>query len=172
MADNVPSESEATRVSYPSSARIPAISSRMSISSSTTRISGATSDPFLFMPQPLLGLALLAHRKLHPDDGATGIARSFIEDVVEHELPTVVLKNLAHDGKAEARALGARRDIGFGQAVAMLCRQADAVVANAKHEAAALDHHVDNDAPRSRIASRDAGRDRFDGVLQHIGQRL
>src|SRR6266850_7505443 len=169
MADNVPSESEATRVSYPSSARIPAISSRMSISSSTTRISGATSDPFFCMHQSLLGLALLAQRKLHPDDGAAGIARSFIEDVVEHELPTVVLEDLAHDGKAEARALGARRDIGFGQAVTMLRRQADAVVANGKHEAAALDHHVDDDASRSRIAGHDAGRDRFDGVLQHIG---
>src|SRR5262245_26138554 len=104
------------------------MSSRISISSSTTRISGATCDPFLFMCRLLLLFYRLTQRKLHADNGAGDLARRFVKRIVEEKFATMVFKNLTNDREAESGALGPRRHIWLGQAVTMLGRQTDAVV--------------------------------------------
>src|SRR6185312_4481038 len=171
-AAKAPSLSPAMRVSYPSSRRMPEIKSRISSSSSTTRISDAISDPFLLIFNTFLTHSLLYHRECERDDGTRRSGR-----VVEQDFSAMVFHDLADDGEAEARALGAGRDIGFGEVVAMLGRQADAVVGDAEsqHRAAAgivgmFQRHFD--PPRRAVALGLARRDALARVFQHIGQGL
>src|SRR3954466_4810754 len=105
---------------------MPAISSRMSISSSTTRISDETSDPFCFMTYPLLCFGWPPQRKHHAHGRTARSIRRILGGVFQQQLPSMVLQNLAHEGEAEPRALGARRDIGLGEPVAVLRRQPNA----------------------------------------------
>src|SRR5688572_22442307 len=128
------------------------MSSRISISSSTTRISGATSDPFLFMCQLLLVLDGLTQRKLHADNGAGDLAGGFVERILERQLSSMVFENLADDREAKTRTLGARSHIGLGEAVPLLGRQADAVVSDRNRDATVLDLHFDGDAARRHLA--------------------
>src|SRR5262249_8845715 len=114
MADKADSESPATRVVYPSSVNIPEIRSRISSSSSTMRISDAISDPFLLIFRSfftLLGYQiLLGKRKSQSDLGA-----AFPFHIGQGDVAAMVLHDLAHDGEAQTRALGARGDIGLGE---------------------------------------------------------
>src|ERR1043166_4329723 len=99
---------------------MPEIRSRISSSSSTTRISDAISDPFLLIFDTFLTQILLYKREGQRDFRplpALGVAQG--------DFSTMVFHDLAHDGEAQTRALGAGGDIRLGQAMAMLRRQAD-----------------------------------------------
>src|SRR5437763_6783859 len=133
---------------------MPAMSSRMSISSSTTRISDETCDPFCFMHHPLFWFGWPPQRKHHTHGRAARFARLILGGVFQQQFPPVVFENLAHDGKTEPRAFGARRDIGLGEAVAVLRRQADAMVVNRSDEPRAFDAQIDRAAAGRRIAAR------------------
>src|ERR1700688_409351 len=113
---------------------MPAISSRMSCSSSTTRSSGAISDPFFVIPSLRLACRLLFQR----EDQAHFRARFVILPVAKRDFAPMLLDDLAHDGETEARAFRARRHIGLGQAVALAVRQADAVVHDGENYPRAL----------------------------------
>src|SRR5690606_5014118 len=94
IAASAESLSPAVRVSWPSSDRIPATSSRISVSSSTTRISDAILD--LFRPFFFLSLACYVHRKNHADHGSATpmeVSRS----IVQFQPSTMVLDYLLHD---------------------------------------------------------------------------
>src|SRR5437763_12891482 len=115
-AASAASASAAVRAVYPSSRRIPAISSRMSSSSSTMSSSGAISDPFFI---PLIQLQVVAYGFLiQRKHQAHFRARLVVLAVGERNFSAVLLDDLAHDGEAEARAFRARGHIGFGQRVA------------------------------------------------------
>src|SRR4051812_36715841 len=119
---------------------MPEIKSRISSSSSTTRISDAISDPFLLIFSAFLTQTLLYQRECESDfgpDPAWGI--------VQRDFAAMVLHDLADDGQAQPRALGAGGHIGFGEAVAMLGRQADAVVRDdeSQHRPAQFHCHLD-----------------------------
>src|SRR5437588_4290113 len=131
---NAASESDATRVSNPSSARIPAISSRISASSSTTRISGETGDPFCFIHNPLCycGSSLWEYQ-CHDRAGAVLCAVVLI--VIEQKFAAMIFKNFADDGEPDPRALLACGDIWFGQPVTIFFRQADSIIANGDTDA-------------------------------------
>src|SRR5205085_3889981 len=127
IAFSAPSESDATRVSNPSSVRMPAISSRISASSSTTRISGDTGDPFCFMHYPFC-LCRFPLREKQCHTGARAGLSAVAFAVAQDELAAVVFENLAYDREPESGTLGARRDIGFREAMPIFLRQTDTVV--------------------------------------------
>src|SRR5215469_10225114 len=106
------------------------MSSRISISSSTTRISGETSDPFCFMDKPLFDFYRPAQRKHHAHGCTPCLFRQIFGRIVQVQLAAMVFENLAHDGEPKTCALRARGDIRLGEAVAVLRRQTDAVVPN------------------------------------------
>src|ERR1043166_670365 len=170
-AAQAPSPSAATRVSKPSSRRMPAIRSRMSSSSSTIRISGAASNPFLLIPYTILvdfTHALLTRGKHEAHFRATLVPGN----VGQRNLAAVILDNLAHDGEAEAGALGPRRHIGLGEPMTLIVRQADSVIADAEYDLLAdgFDFYVDSSRPV--VAFRLARTDCLGRVLEHICQRL
>src|ERR1700689_3483816 len=114
---------------------MPAIRSRISSSSSTTRISGAINNPFLLIPKSFFFLARVTHRFLpEREDQRHDGAVLPVATVGERDFAAMVFGNLADDGEAQPRALRPRRHIRFGQPVAMLVRQADAVVGDAEGE--------------------------------------
>src|SRR5262245_33372043 len=110
---------------------MPATSSRISASSSTMRISSADSAPFLLMPVTW-GWAHAGHAREGQTDERTAFSRRtrFIlrRGVLKRDAATVVFHDLLDDGEAEAGAFGALRHIGLGQTIAILDRQANAVV--------------------------------------------
>src|SRR5258706_4205085 len=106
---------------------MPAINSRMSISSSTTRISDETSDPFGFMHHPLFCFGWPPQRKHHAHGCAARFARLILGGVLQQQFPPMVFENLAHDGKTKPRTFDARRDIGLGEPVAGFRPHTDAI---------------------------------------------
>src|ERR1700742_3453230 len=113
---------------------MPATRSRISSSSSTMRISDAISDPFLliFTSFYVGGLfwpfyGLLTEGEGERNDRASPIFRPIL-NIGKDDVPAMVFHDLAHDGEPQARALGAGGHIGLGEAMAMLRRQADAIV--------------------------------------------
>src|SRR6516225_11362189 len=102
---------------------MPEIRSRISSSSSTTRISDAISDPFLFIFNTFLTQILLYKREGQRDFGPLPAA-----GITQRDFPAMVFHDLSHDRQAKAGALGAGRDIRLGQPVAMFRRQPDAIV--------------------------------------------
>src|SRR5690606_4447055 len=120
IAASAESLSPAVRVSWPSSDRIPATSSRISVSSSTTRISDAILD--LFRPFFFLTLACYVHTKNHADHrSATPMEVS--RSVVQLQPSTMVLDYLLHDRKTKAGALLARGHIRLQKPLTVLLRQ-------------------------------------------------
>src|SRR5580658_7505536 len=105
---------------------MPAIRSRMSSSSSTTRTSGAINDPFLLIPGFLLQVAsaLLPQRKAQCYFGTLFV----IVAIAQHDLAAMVLKYFPHNRQSETGALCASCHIRLRQAMAMLMRQSDPVV--------------------------------------------
>src|ERR1700761_265623 len=102
------------RVSYPSSRRMPEIRSRISSSSSTTRISDAISDPFL-----LIFSTFLTQTLLYQGEGQTYFGALPVAGIRQHDFAAMVFHDLAHDRQTQPRALSAGGDIGFGESVAM-----------------------------------------------------
>src|SRR5688500_9040039 len=80
-------------------------------------------------------------------------------------------ENAADDGEAKAGAFLARRHIRLEQPVAVLLRQAGAVVDDVDHDipALALDRNIDAAAPQFLRRYRS---DRLRGVLHDVGQSL
>src|SRR5579883_1976542 len=116
---------------------MPAIRSQISSSSSTMRISDAISDPFLliFISLHVGGLVAPFAGLLAEGEGERHLGPLAVLGIGKDDVPAMVFHDLAHDGEPKPRALGAGGDIGLGQAMAMLGRQAYAVVADANAEA-------------------------------------
>src|SRR6185437_644930 len=124
---SAPSASAATRVSKPSSPRMPATSSRISCSSSTIRMSGAIGSPVLFIPYPVpLGFTrfLLLERQSQPNLGAAFL----FAEIREADLTAMILEDFSHDREPEAGAFGTRGDVRLRQSVPMLWRQSYPVI--------------------------------------------
>src|SRR5579872_956384 len=102
---------------------MPQISARMSVSSSTTRMSCAMGAlPFDAFGFSGVGDACIA---AHEQQRHTRPAAAAI---LEMQFAAMVFHDLLDDRQAETGATGARRDVWLGQAIALLVRQADAVV--------------------------------------------
>src|SRR5258708_38652492 len=111
----------ASRVEYPSSFKTPAISIRMSASSSTIRMSCA------------MGSGTQLGRR---NDGCGSLYNTGIADehqryprpirlpIGERQLTAVIFHDLSNDSETQAGALGSGRHVGFGQALTSLLRQA------------------------------------------------
>src|SRR6202789_2961569 len=170
------SPSAATRVSKPSSRMIPETRSRMSSSSSTTRISGAASNPFLLIPNTFFVRTyftrFLPEGEEQRHDRAVLLPIAIRATVGQRDFAAMVFGNLAHDGEPEAGALRAGGHIGLGQPVALLMRQADAVVGGAKCDAVADQFQRRHDMTGLLAAGGFARRDRLAGILEHVGERL
>ena len=82
----------------------------------------------------------------------------------------VILEDLDDDRQAEAGALGAGRDVGFDQLVAILVREALAVVADGDADDAVVDREGDRDP--ALLFARSERVDALPRVLEHVGQRL
>src|SRR5262245_4712916 len=129
---------------------MPAISSLMSVSSSTTRMSDAMGHSLFLVGLGLgLGRVLvctrrrgrarlghdflrarpfpLAHRKIDPHRGPFDLAVAF-RRIGERQRPAMLLDNSLHDREPQPRALVARGHIGLDQALAVLLRQTTAIV--------------------------------------------
>src|SRR5262249_18708334 len=132
IAASAVSLSRAVRVSWPSSLRIPATSSRMSSSSSTIRMSDAISDLFSFSFFCRLGFAggrrcALPDGQENRDHGAAA-AVEIGRRVVQLEMAAMVLDDLLDDREAQARPLLPGGHIGLEQPLAILARQTLAIV--------------------------------------------
>src|SRR6185312_3285553 len=121
---------------------MPATSSRISTSSSTTRMSAAIRKPCprilnLYAAGALRRglLALPLGREAQDHLGPRPFGR-----VLHDQQPAMLLHAPLDDGQAEARALLAGRDLRLGQAVAVLGGQADAVVLDLERHLLVVDH--------------------------------
>src|ERR1700689_2475498 len=132
---------------------------RMSSSSSTTRTSDAIGNPFLLIHCSFVFQAFLFCRKHEANLG------SLLFGVSNGDFAAMVFHDLAHDGKAEARSLRARRDIRLGQTMTMFRRQTDSIVRD--DERYAFRRCIEHDAyVTGRIIFFGVTRlYRFDGVL-------
>src|SRR3954469_2152448 len=151
----------------PSSSRIPAISMRISASSSTIRISCAIATLFLlyiFGGHGRRGNFGLGNNQTNLRSDAGG-------PVFEHEFSAMILHYLLDDGEPEAGALGPRRDIGFGQPVALLLRQSLAVIRDDDRDALIIDLQAQVHLPRRECPDirRRTSFDGIGGILQQIG---
>src|SRR5665213_1888440 len=155
---------------------MPLISARMSASSSTTRMScamrGFHSAGFGIGIRTGIGFGGVGARFEALE--AQGDARAAAAAILERQLPTMVLHDLLHDRQAQAGTAGARRDVRLGQAVALLLRQAAAIVLDGQIDALRVlgDSHADFARRRARAPGGDARRDRLGCVLENIDQRL
>src|SRR6185312_4371752 len=134
----------------------------MSSSSSTMRISDAISDPFLliftsfyvggtFCP---FGSLLTEGEGKRNDRSASAFFSGF--GIGKDDVPAMVFHDLAYDGQAQSRALGARGHVRFGQAMAMFRRQAHAIVGDADAESGISGFEHDGDAAGLILAAGDA----------------
>src|SRR5215510_3119622 len=110
---------------------MPATSSRISVSSSTIRISSADSAPFLLMPVTW-GWARAGHTREGQTYEGTALARcsGFIgrRRVLEGDAAVVVFHDLLDDRDPEHGAPLAIRHVRLGQAVTVFARPSDAIV--------------------------------------------
>src|SRR5262249_21303902 len=134
-----------SRVEYPSSFKTPAISIRMSASSSTIRMSCAMGS----------GTQLGRHNSGRGPLNDAGVAdknqrhaRPVRLPVREQQLTAVIFHDLPDDGEAQTRALGSGRHIGFGQALAALLRQALTVVFDSDRDVMVILRDRDADPAR------------------------
>ncbi len=155
------SDVPAVRQRWPSSSRMPATSSRMSASSSTIRMSALIvlfsvvlpfRWPFLSGSQTLdaaagsragsrppgfAGGGYSRSRHPQPDERAPGRVRV----VEKFDAAAVLLHDLADDGETEAGPAFAGRHVGLEQPVAVLGREALAVVSHADDDLVVLAPH-------------------------------
>src|SRR5215470_5867044 len=129
----------ARRAVCPSSSRIPAISVQMSRSSSTIRISWPMTLQAVrdVVCGSLCGCRVCGCRRefLRVAPEYQTDARTATLAVVQGQQPPMVFHDLLDDGEPQARALAARRHVGFGEAFATGLGQALAIV---------LDDNADN----------------------------
>src|SRR3569832_1299912 len=118
----------------------------LSSSSSTTRILGAISDPFLLIPL----YSFFTHASLLEREGKRYLRALVVvfRGIGERDLAAMVLGNLAHDGQAHARALRACCVIWFGHAVPLVGRQADTVVGDLDEHTLRFRHERQRYVPR------------------------
>src|SRR3990172_4740241 len=142
---------------------MPEISSLMSASSSTTRMSDAMGHFLLLLlgalgwarrdRSPRLGhgicrarLLPVSHRQVDAHRGPFDPPVAF-RRIGESERPAMLLGNPLHDGQAQPRALGAGGHVGLDQTLAVLLRQAAAIVDDRDLNAVSLGADLDHDAP-------------------------
>src|SRR5205814_8716523 len=110
----------------PSSLRTPAISMRLSASSSTIRTSCAMADPAQLHGAQFHGLircietlrsANLRGGKMETDAGALRLP------ILQDQLSVMIFHDLLDDGQTQACALCPRRDVRVGQLLAPMLRQ-------------------------------------------------
>src|SRR5689334_12392832 len=153
---------------------MPATRSRISSSSSTMRISDAISDPFLliFTSFYVGGLFCPFDGLLTEGEGERDFRPSpaFAPTlgIGEDDVPAMVFHDLAHDREPQPGALGARGDIGLGEPMAMLRRQADAIVGNADGEGGIARRQREGDAAGFVLTPGNARGDALARILQHI----
>src|SRR5262249_29311076 len=151
IAASASSLSRAVRAPYPSSCRIPATSSRMSLSSSTMRISG----PMVVLPlacdftdfrHGFVGLGgHMRGGEAQPCPCAPS-AEHALRQVVEFDASAVLFQDAADDREPEPGALLARRHIGLEQPVAVVLGEPDPVVEHVDDDVAAVARHLHLDA--------------------------
>src|SRR5690606_33339669 len=132
IAASALSLSWAVRVSCPSSERIPETISRISTSSSTTRISDAICK---FLISSGAGAAVrCGMRQQHPDHGAVAMIE-FRWSIVQFQLSAMLLDDLLDDRKSEPGALFAHRHIGLQYPVPVFGGKPVTIVDNVDNEA-------------------------------------
>src|SRR5262249_10745825 len=150
---------------------MPATKSRISASSSTIKISAA----MVLLAYALLlfwlsGVGFAGGGNPHPHPGPP-LARDFLGGIAQFDRAPVLLNNAPHDGKSEARALLAGRDIGLEQSAAILVWQTGAVGDDIDHDIVAIPRGVDLDHTFTEFAGRHC-RNRLGCILDGVGQRL
>src|SRR5215469_15706653 len=112
----------------------------MSVSSSTTRMSCAMGalpfDAFGFFSFSFGDACIATHEQQRHARAAAGA-------IVEAQLAAVVFHDLLDDRQTETRAAAARGDVPLGQPIALLVRQADAVVFDRNGDDAVRVGHAD-----------------------------
>src|SRR5215475_4836543 len=168
----------ARRAVCPSSSRMPAISVQMSRSSSTIRISW----PMTLQTVRNVGCGSLCGRRMRArrrdflrvaSEYQTD-ARAATLAVVERERPAVVFHDLLDDREPQTRAFAPRGHVGLGEPLAVLHRQALAIVLNENAHIGPVIAQAEHDlALRQRLACRRLPPfDGFGRVLQDVGQHL
>src|SRR5665213_3483046 len=127
---------------------MPHISMRMSASSSMTRISCAIACRF---HRSSGHLDVGGGPRLRLAEGEAD-ARAAALAILHDEPAAVVFHDLLDDGKAEAGALGAGCDVGFGQPLPALLRQTAAVILDGEHHLTAVGLAAQNDMPGRGLA--------------------
>src|SRR4029079_19053967 len=148
---------------------MPEISSLMSASSSTMRISAAIS---FYPTRP--SLCGLFFQKRHEAQGDAG-AMTAVEArrrVVKHDAPLMLLHDAFDDRQTQSRSLRPRGHVGLGQAMPVFVRQADAVVGDADEGGTIFDARFDEDLALDRLILMLAGLYRLASILNQIGHRL
>src|SRR5258708_14760284 len=150
---------------------MPATRSRMSVSSSTTRISAAigslTCDLWLFR----FGSFALAGRGKANTDPGTPLARNFFRGVAQFDATAVLLDNAPDDRQAKPGALFPRCDVRFEQPVTICLWQTDAIVDDIDYDVGAVATRVDVDHAFAKVDGRHR-RDRFSSIFDNVGKCL
>src|SRR6056297_1941692 len=142
MAAIASSELAARRVSKPSSPRMSEITSRMSRSSSTIRMS--LIPPSLGRRGPCTCFFAAMQRQAHHRPRPDMRARGERVGILQHQRAAMFLDDLLDDRQAQPGALLARCHVGLEQPRAVL-RKADAVIGNGDHRLAVLGAALDAD---------------------------
>src|SRR5687767_10523031 len=140
---------------------MPPTSSRMSASSSTTRMSAAISGLahcVLRLNIGWFGLPWTTRCKSEPHPGPPPAGRDR-RRVVELDPAAMLLEDALHDGEPEAGAFLPGRHIRFEQSIAIFLRQADAVIDYVDHNVVPLIargdvHHAPAELVRRNRADR------------------
>src|SRR5436190_3247385 len=146
------------------------MSSRISASSSTIRMSAAMSCFLDCLSWYCLHFGGQRHEAQRNSGAAPAIKLS--RRVLEQNAPVVLFHDALDDGEAEAGALLARGHVRLRQAMTVLARQADAVVSNADERLIGIDARFDQDATLVTRLGVLARLDRLARILDEIGHRL
>src|ERR1700743_480416 len=128
---------------------MPEIRSRISSSSSTTRISDAISDPFL-----LILTTFLTQTLLNEGEGQRDLRTVTTFRISQGDLTAMVFHDLSHNRQAQPGTFCPGGDIGFRQTVAMFGWQPDAIVADLERECQAVGLERDRDPAGRFVAPR------------------
>src|SRR5258708_15091831 len=165
IASSVAVESAAARVWWPSSSRMPPMSIRMSASSSTIRMSCAMTGCFR---QLLRRTGLARTLRANPPEEREGNARAAAGAILEHQRAAMIFHDFFDNRQSQSGTFGARCHIRLGEPLAVLQRQALAIVLDDDQRTVLGLDHAHGDAPMRpcRTRRRVAALDRFGGVLQ------
>src|SRR5262245_22324113 len=135
---------------------MPATKSRISASSSTIKISAA----MVLLAYALLlfwlsGVGFAGGGNPHTHPGPP-LARDFFGGIAQFDRAPVLLNNASHDGKSEARALLAGRDIGLEQPTAILFLQTYGLVDDIDYDIVAIPRRGELQHPFPALAGRPA----------------